>query len=138
MKNNLSPELLEKRKKTNKKILTFGCLPIILIVIGVLIFESSGNDKNVEKIATSDSAMAYIISQNVVKGNLNYPEEADFPMMGYEVLEYADNVYRVHSTVTSKNGFGVKIKKSYECTIQYLGGDETERTNWKVVDFTFF
>ena len=32
-KNELSPEAMEKRKATNKKILKFGCLPILIILI---------------------------------------------------------------------------------------------------------
>jgi len=45
MSKNLTPEQLEKRKNTNKKILKFGCLPILVIffLIGLLTKSSTDN-----------------------------------------------------------------------------------------------
>ena len=40
MKQNLSPEQLEKRKNINSKILKFGCLPIFLIFVIILVISS--------------------------------------------------------------------------------------------------
>jgi hypothetical protein len=55
-KNNLSPEALEKRKSINKKILKFGCLPIIIFFILILIIanfsDSPETEKNNEKSTT--------------------------------------------------------------------------------------
>ena len=40
----LSPEALEKRRKINKKILLFGCLPILLFVLVALFFAVIGKE----------------------------------------------------------------------------------------------
>lgn len=40
----LSPEALEKRRKINKKILLFGCLPVLLFVLTAAFFTFSGNE----------------------------------------------------------------------------------------------
>lgn len=40
----LSPEALEKRRKINKKILLFGCLPVLLFVLVAAFFTFSGNE----------------------------------------------------------------------------------------------
>lgn len=40
----LSPEALEKRRKINKKILLFGCLPVLLFVLTAAVFTFSGNE----------------------------------------------------------------------------------------------
>lgn len=40
----LSPEALEKRRKINKKILLFGCLPVLLFVLVAAFFTFSGDE----------------------------------------------------------------------------------------------
>lgn len=40
----LSPEAMEKRKAMNKKIIKFGCLPILLLLILVAIIPKGGSD----------------------------------------------------------------------------------------------
>lgn len=47
MKTKLTPEQLEKRKDTNKKILKFGCLPILLLIVVITILANlSGGSKH--------------------------------------------------------------------------------------------
>ena len=43
-KNELSPEAMEKRKATNKKILKFGCLPILIILILIALIPKNDSD----------------------------------------------------------------------------------------------
>ena len=45
MNKNLTPEQLEMRKKTNSKILKFGCLPILIFFIIVMILINTNDDK---------------------------------------------------------------------------------------------
>ena len=55
----LSPEALEKRRKINKKILLFGCLPILLFVLVALFFAVIGKEStspSSQTVTTEDHA----------------------------------------------------------------------------------
>lgn len=126
---------MEKRRKTNKKVLTFGCLPIFLIFILIVIFTPKDPKTEENSRATS----AYIISKNHVRAQLEFPEEADFAFLPVlaEKQEHTDEIYRVVGDVTIKNAFGVKSKVRYLCRMKYLGGDANSPDSWQLVDLTF-
>ena len=65
---------------------------------------------------------------------LKYPDEAVFPLSP-DSREWAEkpNV-QIISTFTSKNGFGVKVQMAFNCTLQYLGGNECDGANYKLID----
>ena len=55
----LSPEALEKRRKINKKILLFGCLPVLLFVLVAAFFTFSGDEStspSPQTVTTEDHA----------------------------------------------------------------------------------
>ena len=126
-------ELTPEEKKRANKVALFGCLPIIIIGIALIFFASTSSDKK----KTSSTEMAYIISQNYVKNSMNFPSESDFPFYPKHTAEYKDNVYYIVGEVTGKNAFGVEIKHTYYCTLQYLGGDEGSLANWSLKDLKF-
>lgn len=146
MKTQLTPEQLEKRKSTNKKILLFGVLPILLIVI---ILAMIPGDANYEKQKLEDqktvaekpkeddnTSAAYIMSQKYVKQRLNYPAEADFDFLPKLSEIQEGNLYRVVGGVTVKNAFGVKTEIQYLCRMKYLGGNALDVTSWELVDLS--
>lgn len=59
-KSELSPEAMKKRKAINKKILKFGCLPILLIAIIIAIIPKGGSDD--KKNSEGQSGIAENIS----------------------------------------------------------------------------
>ncbi|MCC2590343.1 hypothetical protein [Chryseobacterium sp. MFBS3-17] len=125
----------EQVRKINKKILTFGCLPIVLIFILIIIFAP----KNQTVSESNNATAAYIISKKYVKTQIEYPEEADFAFLPVlaEKQEHTDEIYRVVGDVTVKNAFGVKSKVRYLCRLKYLGGDVHEAASWELVDLSF-
>ncbi|MBC7523465.1 MAG: hypothetical protein H7239_03395 [Flavobacterium sp.] len=52
MKKNLTPEQLEKRAKTNKKILKFGCLPVLILCTFLIIILSMTDDTKISTTST--------------------------------------------------------------------------------------
>jgi hypothetical protein len=142
MKTPLTPDQLQSRRKTNKKILTYGCLPIFIILAVITIFgmiydhSKENKDKEVTEIAKPEdhSTMAYITSQGFVKQSMNFPEEADFDSTPKYCKNEGDNDYRIVGSVVGKNGFGVKIRQTFKCVLHYNGGDENEDSSWEIVE----
>jgi hypothetical protein len=69
-----------------------------------------------------------------VKAKLRNPSTADFPWLDVEVERQADGTYVVSSYVDAKNDFGATIRNNYVCEIRFAGGDDTDPSNWKLVD----
>lgn len=61
MKKNLTPEQLEQRKKTNTKILKFGCLPVLVLCTFLIVILNITDDKKVIPIM-SNTNMDSIVS----------------------------------------------------------------------------
>lgn len=149
MKKQLTPEQLEKNKeqwkKVKKPLIIIGGL-FLLLFLFMNYVQSNTQERNMAdntsvKVAEeerSSKITAYLISQEFVKHQLDFPEEADFPFLAIESFEYQDNIYTISSEVTGKNAFGVKIKKRYSCQLQYLGGEEFQLANWKKIELQFF
>jgi hypothetical protein len=53
MKKKLTPEQLEKRKKTNSKILKYGCLPILVFFIIVMMLVNNSDDKKITSVRSN-------------------------------------------------------------------------------------
>ncbi len=124
-----------KTKKETPKWMKFGCLGvIILFTIPFFIYLFSGADNK-----DSDHAIsAYIVSKEIVKSQLMYPEEADFALLPVlaEMQEGTDSLYRVVGDVTIKNAFGVKSKIRYMVRMKYVGGNDINPGSWKLIDYS--
>ena len=57
-KESLSPEALEKRRRINKKIMLFGCLPIILFICVALFFTFTSGDEPTSASPNSEATEA--------------------------------------------------------------------------------
>lgn len=82
---NISSEAMEKRKKINKKILKFGCFPILLLFIFVIIVinipESEDNEVMVKNQETLEANKSDI---PVINENSNIENAVDFILMEKE------------------------------------------------------
>lgn len=76
MKTQLTLDQLEKRKKTNKTILTYGCLPIALIfvVAMVLAMLSDDNPSEIAKTETAKIAETSVPEESVIE-NWTYQDD---------------------------------------------------------------
>ncbi len=128
----LTQEEINKRRQTNKKILKFGCLPIIGLIVLSVVFSIFGKD---DKPTKEDLAvMSYVIAKDYVKNSLRYPEEAEFDLLPISKKETKPNIFEVVGNVTAKNGFGVKEKKAFRCYIKYTGGEPALSKNWQLLE----
>ena len=134
---NLTPDQLTQRRKTNAKILKFGCLPIaLLFVFMIILINLTGSDNKTEteiKQPEDLSVMAYLISKEYAKNYLTYPAEANFDFMPVSKNSLGDNTYEVVGNVETKNGFGVKINKTYKAIMKFTGGEPAAASSWQLV-----
>jgi len=125
---------------TAKKTSTKGCLSIMIIasVIAFIMIKGCGDDTTSSPSSKSHEDAAYIVSKDFAKQKLTYPEEADFPWIPKYSQMDADSIYTVVGEVTSKNGFGVKVKFTYKCRLKFLGGDDLDTNNWQLIDMDMY
>src|SRR5690554_5484500 len=110
----------QKNERT-KKIINFGCLPILGVFVLIMIASAIWPTDNFQ---TDKTSAAYVASQQIIKTQLQFPEEAEFatlPVLS-EIQEGTDSIYRVVGDVTVKNAFGVKSKIQYMLRMKYTGG----------------
>ena len=80
-----------------------------------------------EKAKDNLKTDAYLYSQDYVKAQLKYPEEADFPWSPSIPIVVNGDTYKVQGYVNTKNGFGVKIKAKFVCVLKYTGSSWEEQ-----------
>jgi hypothetical protein len=93
-------------------------------------------NEKAEELKRDHESMAKVITKDYVSEKLKFPEEADFELLSTTVQRNEKGLYNVRGIVTAKNAFGVKTKYSYNCSLQYLGGNDAEPTNWNLVALT--
>lgn len=127
----LTPEEAARRRSLNKKILTFGCLPITaLLVIVIAIAATSDSDTG----STEPSEqMAAVMCEGFVKKRLKSPGSAEFSgVTDTDITTVSDKKpwqYKVTAYVDSQNSFGAKIRNNYVCTIS-----TKDNHNWTLDD----
>lgn len=104
----------------------------LLIILPFYCFRSGcGDDKTVKN---DHKAGAYLASQDFVKLQIKYPEEANFAWAPKYSQQINDSTYKIVGELTAKNAFGVKSKIIYKCTMVYKGGDDMDTNSWETND----
>jgi hypothetical protein len=158
-KGELSPEALEKRKKINKKIFKFGCLPIIGLFILIAILTKSGSDKSREDKSTETTAnesSKFINGLNPVDVYLNMEKQGfktdkqlgseygntwtntkSYAGIDYNVVTFSSNIENVESVratamidVTAKKIVATKQFIQFVATLPYENAKPEEAANW--------
>ena len=102
---------------------------LVIIGIAVVIFSKifggsgSGSASNhpVSSDRCNDPTMAFVMSQNFAKKQLNSPASAKFPYIndeGVSVVKIADCQYRVMAYVDSQNTFGAMLRSVYSVNME--------------------
>jgi|GEM_PF-1289184 len=69
----------------------------------------------------------------VAMSRLKSPASAKFPL-GIAAEHLGGGIYRVKSSVDSQNSFGAMLRSNFTCDLQYVGGDDTDAGNWRLID----
>lgn len=155
---NISPEALEKRKKINKKIFKFGCLPIVIIIILISLFSRNSSDSEANDNSTVETTEVtkYIKGLAPVDVYLNMEKQGfttDKNLSGeygnswsskksiegidYIVETYSSNIDNVESVkataiidLTIKNIESTKQFLKFVATLPYDNAKPQEASDW--------
>lgn len=84
-------------------------------------------------ISCSNEPSACIASEDFIKEDLNYPEEAEFSSLDCNSEFLADGSYEVLRKVTAKNAFGIKSSYVYKVKIKQIGTNWTSKSDWQLI-----
>lgn len=71
---------------------------------------------------------------DLIKKDLNHPDEAKHHRLDCVSEKNSDGTYTVFSFVTAKNSFGVKQKILFKYRLEYNGINEYDLKNWMVLE----
>ncbi len=131
MKKNLTPEQLEMRVKTNKKIIKFGCLPIFILFIFLIIVFNFTDDKKATstKINTNMDSIVSVVKKSkdfeikevyynekdssfniAITNKDNVIKESDYSILYFDNLFHLDKIEEIEGVYLYeyKNGKSFK------------------------------
>ena len=80
---------------------------------------------------------ACVIATDFIKDQLKYPDEAKISQFNCIQETNEDGTFTVLNKVIAKNGFGVKTEYIFKLNLFFLGGEWTEKKNWKLVKIQY-
>jgi hypothetical protein len=107
-----------------------GCLGAVAVIALIVVVMLSGSDSS----ERDHSTMAVIQCQHFVRDRLRAPSTADFPFLDHSTRSAGSDRYVVTSYVDAQNGFGATIRNNWRCEIQFSGGEEADRRNWRLIN----
>lgn len=75
-----------------------------------------------------------LMSEDFIKKELKFPNEAKFSILDCSSEKNADGSYTILRKVEAKNAFGMQSSYIYKVTMNYNGGIPTDIKNWSLVD----
>jgi hypothetical protein len=66
---------------------------------------------------------AVLACQDFVERGLKAPAGAKFPLLSQAGVSHSGDLFTVYSYVDAQNSFGVRLRESYTCVVQYDHGD---------------
>jgi hypothetical protein len=107
---------------------------VFLLAVMAVMFYSCITPDTKESII-QDQTKCVIISEDIVKSKLKYPEESEFNTSTAVFEQYGDTSVVLNKFVT-KNGFGVKTSATYKVELTFNGGDWSDANNWGYSNLT--
>ncbi|WP_278035914.1 hypothetical protein [Flavobacterium nitratireducens] len=74
-----------------------------------------------------------LISEDFIKTDLNYPDEAEFSSFDCSTETNSDGSYTVLRKISAKNAFGVQSSYVYKVKLSFNGGDALDSNNWNLI-----
>lgn len=96
----------------------------IILLLSILLFLSCG----------SSEPNPCLMSEDFIKKELAYPDEADFSSFDCSTESNPDGSYTILRKVSAKNAFGVQSSYIYKVTLSYNGGNTVDMGNWTLIN----
>jgi len=92
------------------------------------------NEMTIQDVTYQSSDNVCLNSEDFIKEDLNYPRTADFSIFDCSVENNNDGSYTVLRKVRAKNAFGVESEFIYKVSLGFIGGNDIDIKNWKLIN----
>lgn len=96
----------------------------IILVLSIFVFISCG----------SSEPNPCLMSEDFIKQDLTFPDEAEFSSLDCTSEMNVDGSYTILRKISGKNAFGVQSSYIYKVTLSYNGGITTDINNWTLIN----
>jgi hypothetical protein len=74
-----------------------------------------------------------LISEDFIKKELAYPDEADFSSFDCSTESNPDGSYTILRKVSAKNAFGIQSSYIYKVSLSFNGGNPVDVNDWTLI-----
>lgn len=118
------------------KILTTISASILTIIfVQILTTKTSLLDRT-SSTPRDESSMAFVQCQKFIKNRLKAPSSAEFAIIDYKAKKLPNQQFEITSHFEAQNSFGVKLKNSFVCEVQWNGENPARIDNWNLINLT--
>ena len=82
-----------------------------------------------------DNDAAYSVAKQFVKPTIKY-HKVVFPESGYQCAQKPDSVFIIKSYAEAKDEPGPKNITTFEITLKFIGGNVSDKNNWRLLGIT--
>ena len=107
------------------------------IIIGSIVTPQEVKDKQPTKKESTIkdlSVTAHTICKIIVEQQLTSAAEINFPFANRKIFKKDNQRYIVKDYVIFEYN-GIKQKANWHCDLQFIGGNEIDTNNWKILNF---
>lgn len=95
--------------------------------------EIKNSNKGSNNFTFLNSENSCSISEDFIKMDLINPATADFSLFDCNLEKNSNGSYTILRKVAAQNSFGVEKEFIYKVNIGYIGGDELDKSSWKLI-----
>lgn len=92
-------------------------------------FFSSGA---VEPPTEMRTKMAFIQCNDYIREGIKSTHLVEFSSDDFKAWQTGKNSFLVKSYIYDQDEAGFQVRKNYACTVEYTGGDDTDKRNWSL------
>lgn len=74
-----------------------------------------------------------IMSEDFIKKDLKYPDEAEFSSFDCSSETNSDGTYTILRKISTKNAFGIQSSYIFKVNLSFNGGNPVDSNNWTLL-----
>ena len=125
-----------KNKAAKESFLMKGTVVLIVLAIIFIVFMArfALSYSKTDMLNTApNSDIAYSIAKQLIRPTIK-SHKVSFQEAGYQCAQKSDSVFIIKSYAESRDEQGPKSITTFEVSLKYLGGEISDKNNWKVLN----
>lgn len=125
----------EKKKSTYEAVIVL--IVFIIVFMGIIVRFARHSGANEGFFShLPNGADAYRVSKSFIRPTIQPSHDGDFPLNEFQCSKESDSVFTVRSYFIMKDSDNQEVKRNFEITLKYNGGDKLKSGNWTMVNLT--